>query len=71
MKITSALLFCCLVLVAFSTVPDNPEVGYRVASVTSYKNLRTFGKSGLYEVVTDKLDDGRPIKLLELYGNHY
>jgi hypothetical protein len=46
-------------------------VGYRVGQVESYKKLKSSGKSALYEVVAPTLDDGRPMKLLNLSGTHY
>lgn len=37
----------------------------------SYKKLKSSGKSALYEVLAPELDDGRPLKLLNLNGTHY
>ena len=37
----------------------------------SYKLLRTFAKSSLYEIECSELDDGRPIKLLDLHGTSF
>jgi hypothetical protein len=42
-----------------------------VGQVESYKKLKTSGKSTLYEIVAPTLDDGRPMKLLNLSGSHY
>ena len=65
------LFLLALILTVTISVDDNPEVGYRVGTVQNYKLLRSFKNSKLYEVESDKLDDGRPIKLLELSGTHF
>lgn len=46
-------------------------MGYRIGKVKGYKKLREFGKSALYEVQCTELDDGRPVKLLDLHGSHF
>ena len=56
------LLLLCLTI-AFA-IPHNSDVGYRIGTVQEEKKLRSEGKSALYEIISDELDDGRPIKLL-------
>ena len=52
-------------------IPTESTVGYRVGKAESYKLLRTFAKSSLYEIQCSELDDGRPIKLLDLHGTSF
>ena len=61
------LLFILLVL----SQGYQSDVGYRVGNVDSYRLIRNTSKSALYEVVAKELDDGRPMKLINLYGNAY
>lgn len=39
--------------------------------MSDYRLLKKFAQSALYEAVCEELDDGRPIKLLELVGTHF
>ena len=71
MKTKISLLFVLLFINVFAAFPDESTVGYRVGKVESYKLLRSFAKSSLYEIQCSELDDGRPIKLLDLHGTNF
>lgn len=62
-----------ILLVAIATVgcvvPDT--VGFDIGEVKSYQLLNKSGTSALYEIECPQIQDGRPIKLLELSGSHY
>lgn len=73
LKLTQLILVFSIttLLVACQDLEDNGAVGYRIGKVKGYKKLREFSKSALYEVECDELDDGRPLKLLDLHGSHF
>lgn len=60
------ILLAVVVCIAIGT-----PVGYNVTNVSSYTPLRRSGRSVLYQVNADGVQDGRPLKLLELIGSHY
>lgn len=62
------LAYILLLLIA---IGQSSDVGYRLTNVTNYQPLRRSGRSVLYQVHAEGVQDGRPLKLLELVGSHY
>ena len=61
-----------LILLIASTVAMIPNTaGFDIGKVNEYKLLKKSEKSAMYEIDCPEIQDGRPMKLVELSGSHY
>ena len=75
MKMMKILLIglLCIFVGAMERGKDMREegIGYKIGKIEGYTLLNQHNGSKLYEIKCPQVDDGRPIKLLELVGTHY
>ena len=60
-----------LLLTALSAEPIPDTAGFQIGSVSGCKSLAKAGHSTLYEINSPEIQDGRPMRLVELVGSHH